>query len=249
MQMKKDIHLSGKDLIEMLMIRPGDLGKYAIITGPADRRDAVLKLLKDPIKNFSFFEYAMFTGDLEGTKVSVENGGRYSADSAIAAEVACEGGVEYLIRAGSCGALDDSIQVGEVFIVTDVIRGDGVTPYYVDDNFKTKADEKVVEALKAACEKLKVKYVTGPVWTTDALLKETREIVSKYIDKGAKAVDMVTSSLLTIAQLKNVKAGSILAVSDNVITGEMGFINPKYYDAEASIVKVSLEAVKILAGK
>lgn len=249
MQMKRDIHMSGKDMVEMLMIRPGDLGKYAVITGPADRRDAVIKFLKNPIKNFSFFEYAMYTGDLEGIKVSVENGGRFSADSAIAAEVACEGGVECIIRVGSCGALDENIQVGDVVIVTDVIRGDGVTPHYVEDNFKAKADGKVVEALKKACDKLQVKYQLGPTWTTDALLRETREIVEAQRAKGAIAVDMVTSSLLTIAQLKGKKAGSIMAVSDNVVTGEMGFINPKYYDAEANIVKVSLEAIRILEGK
>lgn len=249
MRMKKDIHMSGKEMVEMLMIRPGDLGKYAVITGPADRRDAVIKFLKDPIKNFSFFEYAMFTGDLDGIKVSVENGGRFSADSAIAAEIACEGGVECIIRAGSCGALDENIAVGDIIIVTDVIRGDGVTPHYVDDNFKAKADEKVVGALKKACDKLNVKYYAGPIWTTDALLRETRELVEAHCAKGAIAVDMVTSSLLTIAQLNNKMAGSITAVSDNVITGEMGFINPKYYDAEASVVKVSLEAIKILEGK
>ncbi len=249
MQMQRDIHMSGKDMVEMLMIRPGDLGKYAIITGPAERRDAILKFLKNPIKNFSFFEYAMFTGDLDGIKVSVENGGRFSADSAIAAEVACEGGVKYIIRAGSCGGLNEDIQVGEVVIATDVVRGDGVTPYYVGDDFKTRADEKVVNALKKACDKLKVPYKVGAVWTTDALLRETREVVEKFRSKGAIAVDMVTSSLLTIAQLKKVAAGSILAVSDNVITGEMGFINPKYYDALSNIVKVSLEEVRILEGK
>jgi purine-nucleoside phosphorylase len=107
----------------------------------------------------------------------------------------------------------------------------------------------VVDALKKACDRLKVSYKVGPVWTTDALLRETREVVESFRSKGAVAVDMVTSSLLTIAQLKKVAAGSILAVSDNVITGEMGFINPKYYDAESNIVKVSLEAVKILEGK
>lgn len=249
MQMKKDIHLCGKDLVEMLMIRPGDLGKYAVITGPADRRDAVIKLLKNPIKNFSFFEYSMYTGDLDGIKVSVENGGRYSADSAIAAEIACEGGVDNIIRAGSCGALDEKIQVGDVIIVTDVLRGDGVTPYYVDANFKTKADQKIVDAMKKACDKLKVKYHVGPIWTTDALLRETREVIEGVRAQGAIAVDMVTSSLLTIAQLKGKKAGSVTAVSDNVITGEMGFINPKYYDAEANVVKVSIETIKILAGK
>lgn len=249
MRMVKDIHMSGKEMVEMLMIRPGDIGKYAILTGPADRRDAVIKFLANPIKNFSFFEYSMFTGALDGIKVSAMNSGRFSGDSAIGAEIACEGGVNCIIRAGSCGVLDENIEVGEVIIVTDVIRDDGVTPHYVEKSFKTKADGKVVEALKKACDKLKIKYRVGPIWTTDALLRETRETVEKFRSQGAIAVDMVTSTLLTIAQLKGVKAGSITAVSDNVITGEMGFINPKYYDAESNVVKASIEAVKILEGK
>jgi purine-nucleoside phosphorylase len=39
---------------------------------------------------------------------------------------------------------------------------------------------------------------------------------------------MVSSAFLTIAQWYHVKAAAILAVSDNLITGEMGFVNPVY---------------------
>ena len=67
--------------------------------------------------------------------------------------------------------------------------------------------------------------------------------------EGAMAVDMVSSAMLTIAQTYNVKAGAILAVSDNVVTGEMGFMNPLYYMAEAKVIEISLEAVKRLEGK
>jgi purine-nucleoside phosphorylase len=89
----------------------------------------------------------------------------------------------------------------------------------------------------------------GKAWTTDALLRETREIVEAKRKEGARAVDMVSATLLTIAQTYNIKAGSILAVSDNVITGEMGFMNPLYYMAESNILKIALEAVKKLEGK
>jgi len=89
----------------------------------------------------------------------------------------------------------------------------------------------------------------GKAWTTDALLRETREIVEAKRKEGAKAVDMVSSTLLTICQTYNVKAGSILAVSDNVITGEMGFMNPLYYMAESNLIKIALELVKKLEGK
>ena len=62
-------------------------------------------------------------------------------------------------------------------------------------------------------------------------------------------MDMVSSTLLTIAQLNNIKAGSVLAISDNVITGEMGFMNPLYYMAEANLINIALETVKKLEGK
>ena len=59
-------------------------------------------------------------------------------------------------------------------------------------------------------------------------------------------MDMVSSTLLTICQLHKVKAGSILAVSDNVITGEMGFMNPMYYMAETKLIEIALETVRRL---
>ena len=64
--------------------------------------------------------------------------------------------------------------------------------------------------------------------TTDAILRETKEI-NGVIDKGAIGVDMVSAPFLTIAQIYKIPAVSILAVSDNLITGQMGFINPDYY--------------------
>lgn len=247
MQMQKEIHLTGKDLLNMVQVKPGDFGKFAIITGTPERRDAVLKNLQKVIKNFSFMEYAFFTGYLDDIKVSVGNGGRFSADSAITSEVICNGGVQYVIRAGSCGAMDENIKIGDVFIVEDILRGEGVTPYYVRDDFKTTSDKDILDALKKSAQNIGIKFHSGRVWTTDALLRETREVVEEKRSKGAKAVDMVSSSLLTIAQLNNIKAGAILAVSDNLITGEMGFINPNYYEAENKIIEISLEAIRLLA--
>lgn len=249
MKMKKDIHLTAKELLGMLQIKPGDFGKYAIVPGPTDRRDAILKHIKDPVRNFSFMEYTFYSGEYENTKVTVGNGGRYSPDSAISAEILCHGGVKNLIRCGSCGALSEDIQVGDIIIATSCIRGDGVTPYYVEDGFKTVSDETLTSSLAQAAENLGVRYHKGPVWTTDALLRETREIVEKYVSLGALAVDMVSSSFLTIAQLNGCCASAILAVSDNVITGEMGFTNMNYYESEQKVIQVCLEAIKLLEKK
>ena len=249
MQMVKDIHMTGKDLTQMVQLRPQDVGKYAIVPGPRDRLDVLVKKLDNPVKNFSFMEYTMYTGTFEGIKVTAINGGRFSTDTSITSEVMCNADIKNIIRVGTCGALDENMKVGDLVVVDSIIRGDGVTPYYVDKDFKTVADKKISDTLYDVAKGMGLNIHRGTAWTTDALLRETRELVEAKRKEGAIAVDMVSSTLLTIAQMYNVKAGSILAISDNVITGEMGFMNPLYYMAEANLIKIALETVKKLEGK
>lgn len=249
MRMVKDIHMTGRDLAQMVQLRPQDVGKYAIVPGPKDRLDCLMKKIENPVRNFSFMEYTMYTGLYQGIKVTGINGGRFSTDTAITTEVICNAGIENIIRIGTCGALDENMKVGDLVVVEQSIRGDGVTPYYVDENFKTLSDKKLADTLEKSAKDLGALVYRGAVWTTDALLRETRELVESKRKSGAIAVDMVSSALLTIAQLNHLKAAAILAISDNVITGEMGFMNPLYYMAETKLINIALETVKRLEAK
>ena len=91
--------------------------------------------------------------------------------------------------------------------------------------------------------------IRDSIWTTDALLRETKEMIEEMCELRAIGVDMISSSLLTVAQLKGVKAGGILAVSDNLITGELGFQSPKYFRAETHAIRAAFEAISILESK
>src|SRR3989338_185872 len=137
MQMQKDIHLTGRDLAGMVQLRPQDVGKYAVVPGPKDRLEVLIKKLENPVRNFSFMEYAMYTGNLDGIKVTAINGGRFSPDTAITTEILCGAGIKNIIRIGSCGALKEDIKVGDLILATASVRGDGVTPYYITNDFVT----------------------------------------------------------------------------------------------------------------
>jgi len=249
MQMQKEVHLTGKDLTQMVQLRPQDVGRYAIVPGPKDRLEVLVKKLESPVRNFSFMEYTMYTGAYNGIKITAINGGRFSTDTSITTEVMCNAKIQNIIRIGTCGALDENIKVGDLVVADSVIRGDGVTPYYVDKSFQTAPDKKISDTLFSVAKDLGANVYRGYVWTTDALLRETKELVEAKRKEGAIAVDMVSSTLLTIAQIYKVKAAAILAVSDNVITGEMGFMNPLYYIAETKLIEIALETVKRLEGK
>ncbi len=252
-RMTRDVHLSGKDLMAMVQLRPQDVGAYAIVPGPKERLDSVVKKMENPVKNFSFMEYNMFTGNVNGTKITAINGGRFGADTAITTEILCNAQVKALIRIGSCGSLRKDIKIGDFIVTTGCVRGDGVSPYYVDNKFVTLPDagltQKLTAIAKNAASMGGMTVHEGKVWSTDAILRETKEIVNGVIDQGAIGVDMVSAPFLTIAQLYKIPAVSILAVSDNLITGQMGFINPDYYMAEGMLIQMALELVKQLEGK
>src|SRR4030067_2853522 len=249
MPMKKAIHMTGKDLAGMVKMRPKDIGKYVIMPGTPDRLTALVKNIKNPMKNFSFMEHTMYTGEYNGVRVTGMNGGMFSANTAITTEIVCSIQADNIIRLGSCGALREDIKVGDLILATASMRGDGVTPYYVDSNFVTEPDPQLTAAIEKAAKKLGATVHTGKVWATDALLRETKELVEEKAAAGAIAVVMVSSALLTIAPIHKVKAASLLAVSDNVMTGAMGFTNPAYYISETTMINVALEAITILEGK
>ena len=249
-RMTRDVHLSGKDLMAMVQLRPKDIGAYAIVPGPKERLDSVVKKMESPVKNFTFMEYSMYTGNINGVRVTAVNGGRFAADTAITTEILCSAETKVLIRIGSCGALRKDIKIGDFILTTGCVRGDGVSPYYVDSKFETLPDAGLTQKLGVIAKNLGASAALtvheGKVWSTDAILKETKEIVNGVIDQGAIGVDMVSAPFLTIAQTYKIPAVSILAVSDNLITGQMGFINPDYYMAEGLLIQMALELVKQL---
>ena len=249
-RMTRDAHLSGKDLMAMVQLRPQDIGSYAIVPGPKERLDNLVKKMENPVKNFSFMEYNMFTGNINGIRVTSINGGRFAADTAITTEILCSAQAKVLIRIGSCGAMRHDIKIGDFIMTTGCVRGEGVTPYYVDEKLVTLPDSSLTRKFTGIAKNIAstagFSVHEGKVWSTDAILRETKEVVNKAIDQGAIGVDMVSAPFLTIAQVHKIPAVSILAVSDNLITGEMGFMNPTYYMAESMLIQMAMELVKQL---
>jgi len=240
--MQRDVHMRAQDLLASLQFRPGDFGEIALVSGQKQRAELCLKHLESPVKNFTFLGYTFWTGKFKGRKITVGNGGFYAPDSAFVTEMLAVGGIDYLIRLGSCGALQEDIKIGDYILADRAIRGDGATGYYVDDSFQPKADESLSSALEGALESLPVHK--GAVWTTDAMFRETKEIVNSFIQKGAIAVDMVTSPFLTLANIYKKKTAAVLSVSDNLITGELGFTNYKFFESQLKMVELAFRAIE-----
>jgi len=243
--MQRDVHVTPRDLLYSLQFKDGDFANVALVSGQPQRAAACLELLESPVKNFTFFGYTFWTGTYKGKKVTVGNGGFYSPDTAFVSELLCEGGIDTLIRLGSCGSLKEEINVGDLIVADSALRGEGATKYYVDDEFIPHADKDLSDALFSVSSS-RLPTHRGPAWTTDALFRETKGVVNPYIEKGAIAVDMVTSAFLTIAHLYKKKTATIMAVSDNLITGALGFNDISFFSAQKTMIEVAFNLVEKL---
>src|SRR5919106_86919 len=244
--MIKEPHFTPQKMLSLLGLKSDSLGPYALIPGPKERSQMLLGALNNSTKNFTFLDYEMHTGTLGGKRVTVGNGGRFAPDTAMTTEILCAAGAESLIRIGSCGSLQDHVKIGDLVIVTGAIRGEGTTSYYVPKNFSTVAHSDIVNALKEAAESVGVRYHLGWIFTTDALFQETPELIQELNEQNVSSIDMVTSTFLTIAQLRQKKAGAILAVSDECLYGKFAFRDPAFITAEEKMVEVAQKALSYL---
>jgi uridine phosphorylase len=244
--MIQEAHFTPQKMLGLLQLKTNSLGPYALIPGPKERCQRLLETLQSPSKNFSFLDYEMYTGSLEGKRVTVGNGGRYAPDTGMTTEILCAAGAEFLIRLGTCGSLQDRVKVGDLIIVTGAIRGEGTTSYYVPKNFSTLAHPDIVSALQKAAESLQVSHHLGRIFTTDALFQETPDLIQELNEQNVSGIDMVTSTFLTIAQLRRKKAGAILAVSDECLHGKYAFRDPVFLAAEEKMIEVAQKALRHL---
>lgn len=244
--MVKEPHFTPQRMLGMLGLKTDSLGPYALVPGPKERSEMMLKMMEGAQKSFTFLDYEMHTGMLDGKRVSIGNGGRYAPDTAIITEILCGAGAQSLIRVGSCGSLQDHVKIGDLVIVTGALRGDGTSRYYVAENFSTVADVGVIDALKKAAEDLKVHYHLGWIFTTDALFQETPQLIQQLNEQHVSSIDMVTSTFLTISQVRGKKAGAVLAVSDECLYGKFGFRDPAFLEAEQKTIEVARQALQYL---
>lgn len=244
--MLKEAHFTPQRMLAMLGLKADSLGPYALIPGPKERSEMLLKLLDNPQRNFTFLDYEMYSGMLEGKRVTIGNGGRYAPDTAITTEILCGAGARSLIRVGSCGSLQENVKIGDLVIVTGALRGDGASRYYVAENFSTVAHPQIINALTAAADSLKSRYHLGWIFTTDALFQETPELIQQLNGQQISAIDMVTSTFLTITQVRGKKAGAVLAVSDECLCGKFGFRDPMFLEAEQRTIEVARRALQYL---
>jgi uridine phosphorylase len=125
-------------------------------------------------------------------------------------------GTERIWVLGWCGSLQPSIKIGSLVIPTTGLCEEGTSAHYQVMEEKRQTSPLLNERIENALARARMPFTKGPVWTTDAIYRETEEKISAYGKRGFLGVEMEMSALITVAAYRSVKLAGLLIVSDEL---------------------------------
>jgi len=231
-----------------------DIGEYVLLCGDPNRVPKIAKYFKEAQLVSNVREFKIMTGFVDETKVSAASTGIGCPSAVMLVEALCKLGAHTFIRVGTSGALQRSIEVGDLVIATAAIRDEGTTRTYVPLSYPAVAHYDVVLALINAANKLRVRYHVGLVHTKDAFYVEypeflpqeekAKETLRIWERAGVLATEMECSGIFIVSSLRGARAGAVLAVVGSTVSGKP-IIDEKIGVEEA--IRVAIEAVRILS--
>lgn len=159
-------------------------------------------------------------------------------------------GVRAFVFAGWCGSIHEDVQIGELLLPGAAIIDEGTSLHYGRKNGDRVMPAESVHALAVdTLEAQGVEFKQGTVWTTDGVFRETPSKVRSFREKGAVAVEMEFSALLSAAAFYRLSLTGAMVVSDELFTGKWrpGFKEKTFFLARermARSVKAIMEKMK-----
>jgi uridine phosphorylase len=225
------------------------------VPGDPDRVPKIARFWDTAKEVSSNREFRSYTGKYKGIPVSALSSGIGPACMSIAVNEAANIGVHTFIRVGSTGAIQPSINCGDVIISSAAVRLDYTSNCYIVPEYPAVADYEVLLALIEAAENLRVtNYHVGVTATTSDFYagqnrpsrlggaSEMANLLPMLQKARVLNLEMETATLYTLASLYGLRAGAVLAVFNSTFTGEF-----KAGAGEENAIKIANETVRILS--
>lgn len=129
-------------------------------------------------------------------------------------EANCLTGAKKFIMFGSCGSLDYELTKGKVIVPTLAYRDEGLSYHYQEPG--EYIDIVNSDKLAGILEQMKIPFVQGKVWTTDAIYRETQNKVQKLRGDGCIAVEMELAGAQAVCSFHGWELYNFLLTGDNV---------------------------------
>ena len=238
-------------------VGPGDVEPNIVLVGDPARARRTAERLDSVRGTWEKREFVTVTGVWKGLPVTIMATG-IGCDNTEIAVVELSSLVEdaTLIRAGSCGGLQEHLELGDLVVTWGAVRLETTSLSYVPEGYPAAAHPQVAQALLAAATELKLPHHFGMTATAagfygaqgrahDHFPPRDPELIDRLARIGVMNLEMESSTLLTLASLRGFRAGAVCTVFAN--RPRNVFVSPEQQKGfEDRAVDCALEALSSL---
>ncbi|MBP5623674.1 MAG: uridine phosphorylase [Lachnospiraceae bacterium] len=232
----------------------GDVCKYVILAGDPGRIPKIAEHFEDAKQVACNREYNIYTGYLDGVKVTAASTGIGGPSTAICVEELHNVGADTFIRTGTCGGINLDVQSGDIVVATGAIRYEHTSMEYAPIEFPAVSDFDIALALREASKELGNTTHMGVVQCKDSFYGQhspkkspvSYELLQKWESwkrLGVKASEMESAALFVIASALKCRAGSCFHVIWNQEREAAG-LDQKMSEDTSMSVRVAVEAMR-----
>ncbi|NLB22733.1 MAG: purine-nucleoside phosphorylase [Clostridium sp.] len=227
--------------------KPGDIAKTILLPGDPLRAKFIAEnFLDNPVQFNNVRGMLGFTGTYKGIPISVMGTGMgVPSISIYVHELIHEYGVKNLMRVGSAGAIVPKVKIRDVVLASSASTTNGFNKNrFRGFDYAPTADFQLLSKAYESTKELGIEPIVGNVLSSDIFYDETNshELFAKA---GTLCVEMEAAGLYTAAAMADVRALTILTISDSLITGE-ATTSEERQKTFTDMMKIALEtAVKI----
>lgn len=202
----------------------GDYAETVLLPGDPQRAEWIARTFLDAPRRVNARRGALgFTGTFRNRPVSLQATGIGASSFLVYAhELLDFYGARTLIRIGTCGGLRADVPLRSL-VISESVRGEDGISGQVSGLYRSDSgpDPALLSLARAKATELGIAHHVGPTVSSDVFYHPRGRVRFEPAQAaGAIAVDMETSALYRIAAHFDVRALSICAVVDNIVTDQ-----------------------------
>lgn len=217
------------------------LAPRALICGDPGRSLALAQQLTDEPKMFNHNRGLWgYTGVArDGQPLTIMAHGMGAPSAVIVLEELCDLGLKTAVRVGSCGAVADGIEPGEILAVTEALALDGVSRDLGAEGI-ARPDAELTDLLARGCDR------DGLFVTADLFYEHGPGRIEEWRTAGALAVEMEAAALFAVAGIRGIRIACACMVTDGSPGGGERLTGARLERATGRLGTVGLDALLAL---
>ena len=203
---------------------PKDIAPLVLLPGDPLRAKFIAQTYLDDVKLVTQVRNMLgYTGSFNSKRVSVLSSGMGMPSMAIyATELVRAYKVKKILRVGSCGSIDDELNIGQVVATMGASTDSNMNrARFGGFDFAATADFEMLTDWVRCAELMGADIRVGNVLTSDTFYHSSNDIYDLCRSLGILAVEMEAAALYRVAAEHRISALAVMTVSDHILKQEV----------------------------